>query len=131
MTAHTNKPAGGVVFFVDDDAAVRRVTCTVLERNGYAVLEAGSAEEAVRLLESHPGPINVLLMDINLPDGWGGALAQRLLGQHPEMSVVYTTGFADTDPVLSGALHDAPYVLRKPFSSKELLDVVGRAAARE
>lgn len=115
------------VFFVDDDDGVRRTTAKILTRNGYEVLEAATAEAATELIEAHHEPIDVLLMDINLPDGWGAILAQRLLVQHPEMKVVYTTGFASSDPILSGGLNDAQHVLQKPFNSKQLLGMIHHA----
>jgi len=118
-----------VIFFVDDDDGVRTVTSKILRRHGFQVLEAASAEEAGRFMEGLTEPIDVLLMDVVLPDGWGATLAQRLRELHPEMAVVYTTGYATADPVLSSALNDAPYVLRKPFTSEELIDVVRRALA--
>ena len=116
-----------VVFFVDDEPGIRGSFATLMRRRGFKVLEAGSAEEAGRLIEIYRDPIDVLLMDINLPDGWGATLAQALLEEHPEMTVIYTTGYADQDPILSGALNDAPFVLRKPFSSEELLELIRRA----
>lgn len=116
-----------VVFFVDDDDSIRSIYSTVMRKNGVRVLEAASADEAGRLVEIFSEPIDVLLMDVNLPDGWGSSVAQRLSESHPEMVVVYTTGFADTDPILSGALKDAPFVLRKPFSSAELLNTIEKA----
>jgi DNA-binding NtrC family response regulator len=115
------------VFFVDDDDSVRGVYSEILRRNGLLVLEAASAEEASRLVEVFTDPIDVLLMDINLPDGWGATLAHRLAEVHPEMAVVYTTGFADSDPILDGALADAPHVLRKPFNARQLLDMIAEA----
>jgi len=119
-----------VVFFVDDEPGIRGSFATLMRRRGFKVLEAGSAEEASRLIEIFPDPIDVLLMDINLPDGWGGTLAQALLEEHPEMVVIYTTGYATEDPILSGALNDAPYVLRKPFTSEELLTMLWEAMAQ-
>jgi DNA-binding NtrC family response regulator len=116
-----------VVFFVDDDDSIRSVYSTVMRKHGVRVLEAASADEAGRLVEIFTEPIDVLLMDVNLPDGWGSSVAQRLSESHPEMVVIYTTGFADTDPILSGALKDAPFVLRKPFSSAELLQTIQEA----
>jgi DNA-binding NtrC family response regulator len=116
-----------VVFFVDDEPGIRGSFATLMRRRGFTVLEAGSADEAGRMIEIYKDPIDVLLMDINLPDGWGATLAQALLEEHPEMTVVYTTGYADEDPILSGALNDAPWVLRKPFSSDELLELIRRA----
>ena len=118
---------GRVVFFVDDDQAVRRSTTALLERRGFTVLQAGSAEEAVRIAESHEGLIDVLLMDINLPDGWGAVVAQRLRAHHPEMVTVYTTGFAGADPILSGGLKDARFVVPKPFTSSDLVAMLERA----
>jgi DNA-binding NtrC family response regulator len=116
-----------VVFFVDDEPGIRGSFATLMRRRSFTVLEAGSAEEAGRLIEIYKDPIDILLMDINLPDGWGATLAQALLEEHPEMTVIYTTGYADEDPILSGALNDAPYVLRKPFSSDELLELIRTA----
>lgn len=119
-----------VVFFVDDDVDVRALTQKVLEGGGYRVIEAGSAEEAGKVVDTFDGWIDVLLMDINLPDGWGGTLAQGLLLSRPGMVVVYTTGAAAGDAVLSGGLKDAALVLPKPFSPAELLSVVGEAVSR-
>jgi|GEM_PF-1226373 len=113
-----------VVFFVDDDDQLRWTTATILRKHDFEVLEAATAEEAVIRVEAFTRRIDVLLMDINLPDGWGATVAQRLSEIHPEMAVVYTTGFAETDPILSGGLNDAPYVLRKPFTAHDLLTVL-------
>lgn len=116
-----------VIFFVDDDEQLHRAVSELLEHRGFEVIGAHSAQDAVRLLESHEGQIDVLLMDINLPDGWGASVAQRLLEIRPEMAVVYTTGFAEKDPVLAGGLNDAQYVVRKPFSTDEITEILDRA----
>jgi two-component system response regulator AtoC len=118
-----------VVFFVDDEEGIRSIWSLVLRQHGYEVIEAGFAEEAVSRIETVKEPIDVLLMDINLPDGWGASVAQRLRESHPEMTVVYTTGYAATDPILSGGLGDAPFVIRKPSPTEELLRVVAAALA--
>ena len=116
-----------VVFFVDDEDALRLVTKRLLAKRGFDVIEAASAAEASEVIESYEGPIDVLLMDVNLPDGWGSLIAQRLRDVRPEMVVVYTTGFADSDPILSAALADAEWVVRKPFTGDQLADVLRRA----
>jgi DNA-binding NtrC family response regulator len=117
----------GTVFFVDDDDRLRNVTCRLLQARGFEVLEADSAERAIDLLEHHEGVIDVVLMDINLPDGWGASLAQRLQDARPGMAVVFTTGFADADPILASALNDAEFVIRKPFSTEQLVEMLERA----
>jgi two-component system cell cycle sensor histidine kinase/response regulator CckA len=128
--ARRDRERSSVVFFVDDEPGIRASFSTLMRRRGFKVLEAGSADEASRLIELFHEPIDVLLMDINLPDGWGGTLAQALLEEHPEMVVVFTTGYANDDPILSGALNDAPFVLRKPFTSEELLNMLSHAMGR-
>jgi len=123
----TNRP---VVFFVDDQEGILRFATILLERAGYHVLTAASAEEAGRVIDAYEDAIDVLLMDINLPDAWGANLAQTLRLAHPEMRVVYTTGFAGTDEVLSGGLNDAELVLPKPFSGDALIEIIERARRR-
>lgn len=116
-----------VIFFVDDDVQLHRAVTELLEHRGFEVVGAHSAQEAVTVIESFEGVIDALLMDINLPDGWGASVAQRLLEIRPKMAVVYTTGFAEEDPVLAGGLNDAEYVVRKPFSTDQLVEVLTRA----
>jgi DNA-binding response OmpR family regulator len=123
-TAHVRKP---VVFYVDDEAALRRFVQRQLDERGFETLVAGSASEAVEVGEGHTGRIDALLMDINLPDGWGSVVAQRLRAGHPEMAVIYTTGFAESDPILSGGLNDAEFVLPKPFTVRRLVETINKA----
>jgi DNA-binding NtrC family response regulator len=119
-----------VVLFVDDEVGLRTVYSTTLRHEGYTVLEAGSVEEAEQIVEVRDDPLDVLIVDVNLPDGWGASVAQTVTGFFPEVKVVYTTGFAEDDPILEGALQDAPLVLKKPFDKAALLSVVGAAAER-
>lgn len=120
----------GTVFFVDDDDRLRNVTCRLLKARGFTVLEAESAEKAMEVLETFEGDIDVVLMDINLPDGWGASVAQRLRATRPDMAVVFTTGYADVDPILASALNDAEFVVKKPFSTEQLVDVLEKAMAK-
>ena len=94
------------------------------------MIGAGTAAEALEVVENFEGEIDALLMDINLPDGWGAQVAQRLRTERPEMAVVYTTGFAEVDPILSGGLNSTEYVIRKPFTGDQLAEVLTRAIER-
>jgi CheY-like chemotaxis protein len=118
-----------VVFFVDDEDQVRLATARILEKRGYGVILAASAAEASEVIETHDGKIDVLLMDIHLPDGWGATVAVRLLQARPEMALVFTTGLAADDPVLSGGLNAAEFVVTKPFTADQLVAEIERAIA--
>src|SRR5437870_6298315 len=109
------------VLVVDDDREVREIAIAVLEAEGYQVLEAGSGDEALRLLVAHPDlRIDVLFTDVVMPgrlDGVDLADAARLL--RPELPVSFATGFANLvrhnrDPESRGP------VLRKPYRPAEL-----------
>ncbi|MDZ7778639.1 MAG: response regulator [Gemmatimonadota bacterium] len=125
------EPRRGTVFFVDDDDRLRTVTCRLLKARGFEVLEAESAERALDVLEKYEDDIHVVLMDINLPDGWGASVAQRLRDVRPNMAVVFTTGYADVDPILASALNDAEFVVKKPFSTEQLVEILERAIGGE
>jgi len=116
-----------VVFFVDDEEGVRHIANRLLRKRGFEMIGASSAAEATDVIDEYQGQIDALLMDINLPDGWGALVAQRLMTARPEMAIVYTTGFAEIDPILSGGLNAAEFVIRKPFTGDQLADVLRRA----
>lgn len=118
-----------LVFLVEDEDALRGVTRRLLAKRGFDVIEAASAAEALEVVEAQEGPIDAILMDINLPDGWGATLAQDLRAVKPEAAVVYTTGYAASDPVLGAALADAPYVVTKPYTGDEVAEILRKAIA--
>lgn len=118
-----------VVFFVDDEDGVRHITNRLLRKRGFDMIGAASAAEAAEVIESYEGDIDALLMDINLPDGWGALVAQRLINVRPDMAIVYTTGFADVDPILAGGLNSVRFVLRKPYTGDRLAEVIAQAIA--
>ena len=138
MSAHARRGSPGaeqeplqpLVFYVDDDDALRNAVGRMLRLGSYRYMEASDARSAVEIAEASDGPIDVLLMDINLPDGWGASLAQTLREIHPEMVVVYTTGYAASDPILSGGLQGMPFVLEKPFEADDLTGIISRALER-
>ena len=116
-----------VVFYVDDNDEIRHAIARLLESRGYEMLLAASSEEASEVSEAFDGEIDVLLMDINLPDGWGAAVAFRLRQARPNMPVVFITGFSKSDPVLAGGLHDAEFLVTKPVATDELVAELERA----
>jgi nitrogen-specific signal transduction histidine kinase/ActR/RegA family two-component response regulator len=109
------------ILLVEDDPPLRTLARTLLERRGYQVLAAGSAQEALRLSEGHAGPIHLLLTDVVMPQMSGRVLAEKLGPLRPEMRVLYMSGYTDDAVVRHGILHSEVAFLQKPISSAALL----------
>jgi signal transduction histidine kinase len=109
------------ILLVEDDEAVRSTTGRALERQGYTVLAAAGATEAVRFAEGHPGEIALLITDVVMPEMRGTELAQLLLGRWPHMRVLYMSGYADNAIVHHGVLDAGVHFLQKPFSLRTLV----------
>jgi len=118
----TTEPRRGseTVLVVEDAASVRLVTRQVLERYGYAVLEAPDGETALRLAAKHHGPIRLLLTDIVMPGLSGQQLAGQLAHLRPEMKVLYVSGYGDRAVVQHGILASEVAYLQKPFTPETL-----------
>lgn len=113
-----------VVLVVEDGEDLRQFLKRTLERYDFAVLEAGSAEEALVLANAVPHAIDVLLMDIMLPDSWGTRLAEDIRTLHPGIGVVLTSGHTVEDPVLGAGISQREPFLKKPFEIRELMDAI-------
>src|SRR5262249_24088940 len=73
------------VLLVEDEEAVRRLACSILEANGYTVLEARHCEDALLVAAKHKGDIDLLVTDVVMPQMSGRELAEQLMELYPEM----------------------------------------------
>jgi two-component system, cell cycle sensor histidine kinase and response regulator CckA len=126
---HKAVPSGGSerILIVEDEAAVRSLVCSVLQRLGYGVIEAHSGVEALQLWREQRGAIDLLLTDIVMPGGINGReLAEWLLTDEPDLRVIYTSGYA-ADAV-SGDFQfiDGKNFLQKPYPPGRLAEVIRR-----
>jgi signal transduction histidine kinase/ActR/RegA family two-component response regulator len=83
------------VLVVDDETEVQALLQAALAGWGYTVLGATSPREAIRLAERHPGPIDLLVTDMVMPEMTGAVLAERLIAAHPDMAILFMSGYAD------------------------------------
>ncbi len=114
--------AGGAnLLVVDDDNDVRATTALLLRRAGYTVTEAGSAEQALKIIaERHD--IELLLSDVVMPHVTGPELMRRAHVMRPSLPVVFFSGYADLESI-TGTVSLARLV-RKPFRPADLTNVI-------
>jgi YesN/AraC family two-component response regulator len=93
------------------------------------ILAAHSPAEAIRIAESHPGPIHLMVTDVVMPGMNGAQLATHLSAPRPEMKVLYVSGYTDDTIVRHGVLEPGLAFLQKPFSPKTLARKVGEVLA--
>lgn len=113
----------GTVLLVDDEDLVRLSTAEMLIELGHEVVEAGSAEEALRLLNGGLFP-DLVVTDHLMPGMSGTELARRIQAERPNVKVLIVSGYAEA----VGIAPDLPR-LTKPFRNLELaasLDSLGR-----
>ena len=118
---------GETVLVAEDEDAVRSLTQRVLERHHYRVLTARNGVEALEVAAAHPDKIHLLLTDVIMPEMGGKDLAQRLYVTHPEVAVVYMSGYTGTAIQRAGVRRLGNYYLQKPFHSSDLLRMVRSA----
>jgi PAS domain S-box-containing protein len=112
----------GAVLLVDDEELVRMVAAEILEELGYAVIEAASAEEALRIVAAGKH-FDVMLTDHLMPGMSGTELARRVKAERPGAGVVLVSGYAEHE----GVAPDLPR-LTKPFGRDELALILSTLA---
>ena len=119
------------VLLVEDDLAVAKATSAWLRKLGYEVLVSHDGKSACDLAANRSQPIDLLLTDVMLPGMRGPVLAGVIRARHPEMAVLFSSGYS---PELVGELFTAhtntAMLLRKPYNAKQLAAQVQLALER-
>jgi PAS domain S-box-containing protein len=119
-TSETDSGVSATILIADDEAALRHAIAEILRSSGYKVLEAESSTEALELARQHRGQLEILLTDIVMPGLRGPELARRVAQCHPEVQIVYMSGYAEGLP--EAQLPENSTFLQKPFRFATLLE---------
>jgi signal transduction histidine kinase/ActR/RegA family two-component response regulator len=111
----------GTILLVEDEAAVRDLTCKVLERGGYMVVPVSSAREGLLVAEGSTA-LDLVVTDVVMPGGMSGVeMGERLSRSRPKLPVLYVSGYTDDVRFHSPAGTRGLHFLSKPFRPDELL----------
>ncbi len=113
-------PGAETILVVDDEIAVLSLTTMMLTRYGYTVITAASGREALHLFEVWPDlHVDLLQVDIVMPDMSGIDLADSIQKLRPELPVIYFSAYSNREPLRPVQARSLPY-LAKPFTSLQI-----------
>ena len=121
----------GTVLVAEDEAAVRDMTKTMLERAGYRVLAVADGAAAMAKIGAMDDPIDVLVTDVVMPNMSGIELAERVIDLHPRVGIVLLSGYTAETLNLERITGRGATFVAKPVSAKELLRAISGVMKRE
>ena len=120
------------VLILEDDKVVVAIMSAMLERAGWTVLQAESAAQALEQSERNNGPIHLVIADVVLTKGNGGAVAMTLDEKRPQMACLFVSGYPLAELYRRALLEKRMLAsrrrgfLQKPFTLRAFTDAVGR-----
>ncbi|MBN2337640.1 MAG: transporter substrate-binding domain-containing protein [Acidobacteria bacterium] len=111
---------GETVMVVEDEVAIGHLARTLLEKLGYVVLSADGPRAALAEAGRHDGTIDLLITDVVMPEMNGRDLADRMRQIHPEIRVLYMSGYTANVIAHHGMLDPGVFFIQKPFTNREL-----------
>jgi len=117
----------GTVLIIDDEKMVREMGRMTLERFGYRVLDAENGRAGVALFERSATAIDLIILDLTMPVMSGEDTLAELRRIRPDIAVVLSTGFSETEARLRFHNSDLAGFLQKPYTAMQLAEIV-RAA---
>ncbi len=121
---------GGTVLFVDDEETVRRLAKSALEAGGWRVLLAENGAEGVRLFEEHRGDIALVILDLTMPVMGGEEALDRIKVIRPDVPVIISSGYAETEATRHFAGKNIAGFLQKPYMVSQLMEAIAIVLGR-
>jgi PAS domain S-box-containing protein len=109
------------LLLVEDEDSLRRMAVRALQKQGFTVLDAAGGPEALRLLSSHKGRIDLLVTDVVMPAMDGREPAEKVREVLPSIGVLFTSGYTEDAIVHRGVEADLVAFLQKPYTPAALV----------
>ena len=123
-TSVTTEPGLETILLVEDEAPLLEVTQRIQEKRGYKVAAASTPGQALQLAREHAGTIDLLITDVVMPEMNGLDLAKNFLSLYPLARCLFMSGYTADVIAHQGVLDESVSFIQKPFSAKDLAEVV-------
>lgn len=110
-----------LILIVDDEASIREITTTSLEKYNYKAITASDGIEAIALYAQHKNEIKAAIIDMMMPNMDGATTINTLKKMNPLLPIIAVSGLATSEQVLLNKTYKHPAFLPKPYTTQELL----------
>ncbi|MEM7113258.1 MAG: CHASE domain-containing protein [Chloroflexota bacterium] len=117
-------PEDSLVLVIDDEAAVRNIVTDILEMAGIHTMVAANGESGIALYEQHQDEIDLVLLDLSMPGINGHETFVRLQRIDPDVNVVLSSGYDETDATVQFVGHGLSGFIQKPYDPKFFLNTI-------
>ena len=104
------------ILLVEDEETIRSLMRSILQEQGYTVLEAGHGPQALQISQTHSGPIHLMLTDVIMPQTSVREFAQKMWKLRPHLKILFASGYSDDAIVHHGVLEEGTNFIQKPFT---------------
>jgi PAS domain S-box-containing protein len=124
------RTGSGLVLVIDDESEVRATARAMLEALGYDVVEAEDGRSGLLRFDRCREELRVILLDMTMPVMSGEEVLRELVRRGATAGIVLSTGFSEIDARSRGMSEGLSGFLQKPYTLRQLADIIGRAATR-
>ncbi|GFE61174.1 ATP-binding protein [Geobacter sp. AOG2] len=114
----------GLILIVEDDQSVLDLSAITLKSCGFSVLTASTPLDALELFKHHGNRIDLLLSDVVMPVMTGPEMAKIMRASHPDLKIVFMSGYADEQHGITDFPQEVQNLLMKPYNPVELTQIV-------
>jgi PAS domain S-box-containing protein len=108
------------ILLVEDEPAILKMATLMLEKLGYNVLAANTPGKALEVAKTFGSPIHLVITDVVMPEMNGRDLAEQLILLHPDMKILFMSGYTANVIAHHGVLDEGVRFIPKPFSRKDI-----------
>jgi two-component system, cell cycle sensor histidine kinase and response regulator CckA len=117
----TSRGNGELILVVDDEPAVRKLACAILNRQGYRTITAGEGREGMVVFGEKRAEIRLVISDVMMPQLDGPGMLRELKQIQPDVKSIIITGLGEENRIADAQAAGADVVLQKPFTADLLL----------